>query len=419
MIDPAGGRDELVDVLLEEGIVARIGPGLSASEVETLDASGLVVAPGLIDIHTHLREPGREDEETIATATRAGAAGGFTTLTAMPNTDPCADSAAVLRFLFERAESGGLVRVEAVGSISKGLEGRELAEMAELAAAGACGFSDDGQAVGNPLLMRRALEYSQLVDRPLIVHCEDTTLSQGGQMHEGYWSTLLGLPGIPAAAEERMVERDLRLAEEFGGRIHITHVSTEGSVELIRSAKARGLPVTCDATPHHLVLTDESVASYSANFKVNPPLRSSENVTALRAGLADGTVDVIATDHAPHAVQEKECEFDLAPPGVIGLETALAVCLTELVPEVLDLNSLLGRLTSAPAGVLGLDRGRLQEGAPADLLVFDPGAEWQVEREQFHSKSKNSPFLGRTLRGRVIHTLVGGRTMVREGALCL
>ena len=417
LIDPRTNLDQAGDILVVDGLIAQVGGKIPVNGARKLDASGLTVAPGLVDLHTHLREPGREDEETVASGTRAAAAGGFTTVTAMANTDPPADNASVIRYLREKAGAEGAVRVEALGAITKGLAGKELAPLAELAGAGARGFSDDGRGVARSDVMRRAFEYARLWDLPLILHCEDADLSSGGQMNEGYWSTFLGLAGMPAAAEEIMIERDLRLAERYGGKVHITHVSTAESVELIRSAKERGVAVTCDVTPHHVTLSEETVAGYDTNFKMNPPLRRREDVDALRRGLADGTIDAVATDHAPHAVQEKEREFGLAPFGVVGLETALGVCLTELVPEVLSLGELLSRLSLHPSEILGLGRGALEPGKPGDVLVFDPDASWTVDPGLFRSLSRNTAFSGRSLRGKVIHTVVGGRAIVEEGEI--
>lgn len=421
VIDPANGIDRIADVLIEDGRIASIGEHAGAGE--TIDASGLVVCSGFVDIHTHLREPGFEHKETIESGTQAAARGGFTTVCAMPNTDPPCDSAGAVEFVLRRAAETGLVRVLPIGCVTKRREGKALAELAELAQAGAVAFSDDGSPVADAGLMRRALEYAGMLATPVIDHCEDSALAQGGVMHEGWVSTRLGLRGIPSAAEETMVARDIALAAETGSHVHLAHVSTAGSVELIRQAKAREVPVTAEVTPHHLALTHEAVLTgpaeslttlaYDTNAKVNPPLRSPEDVAACVAGLLDGTIDCIATDHAPHAIQDKLCEFDAAAFGISGLETALALCLTAL-----DIETAIQLLTVAPVHALGLDRrieglGTLSPGAPADVALIDPAAEWTVEPELLASKGKNTPLAGRTLRGRVTATVYAGKVVWR------
>ncbi len=388
-------------VLAGEGGVDRV-----------FDAGGLVVCPGFIDMHVHLREPGREDAETIATGTAAAAKGGFTSICCMPNTAPPNDSQSVTEFIRDRARQAGLVSVYPIGAISKGLKGEELAEIAELARAGCVAVSDDGRPVMNAALMRRALEYTSMFGLPVIAHEEDLHLAEGGVMHEGRVSTELGLKGIPPEAEAVMVARDILLAEQAGGRLHIAHVSTAAAVRLIREAKARGVAITGEATPHHFTLTDEAVRGFSPNAKMNPPLRSAEDVKAIQDALADGTLEVIATDHAPHTVQEKEQEFDAAPFGIVGLETALGLIISRLVlPGVLTLPQAIAALTLHPARVLGLPTGRLTPGTDADITIIDPAKTWTVDVTQFASRSHNSPFHGWTLTGEVVATLVRGRVV--------
>lgn len=425
VIDPSVGRDETLDVLISDGKIESIGKDVSV-KAKVIDAEGLIVSPGLLDMHVHLREPGREDEETIASGTRAACKGGFTSIVCMANTSPPADNASVIDLIKSKARAEGVIRVYPVGAVTKSLRGEELSEMAELAAAGAVAFSDDGHPVMNARVMRRALEYSRMLNRVVIVHAEDGNLSSGGQMHEGIYSTLLGLKGIPSAAEEAIVARDILLAELTGARIHFAHVSTMGSVEMIKTARRKGLPVTCEATPHHLTLTDQSLASFNTNYKVNPPLRSTEDVEALRKGLAEGIIDAIATDHAPHARQEKELEFEYAPFGVIGLETALSVGISELVEKgVISLPELIAKMSWNPCQILGLSGGTLKEGSPADLIVLDINAQVEVKHEsnsdpksdvdKSFSKSTNSPYFGWKLRGKVVHTVVDGNLIMSEG----
>ncbi|MEW6106753.1 MAG: dihydroorotase, partial [Bacillota bacterium] len=381
------------------------------------DVRGKVVLPGLIDMHVHLREPGREDEETIETGTLAAARGGFVAVACMPNTDPPLDTGAAVRFVLSRARETGHVRVLPVGAITRGLGGTELAEIGELRRAGAVAISDDGRPVTNATVMRHAMEYASMFDMPVISHAEDVELSAGGAINEGYWSTRLGLPGIPAAAEETMVARDIFLAELTGARLHIAHVSTAGSVELIRRAKEKGILVTCEATPHHFTLTDEAVAGYDTNTKVNPPLRTQRAVEAVRQGLADGTIDVIASDHAPHTAEEKEVEYELAAFGMIGLETSLALAVTELVrPGILTLGQLVERMSYGPARTLGLDWPGIVPGAEANITVLDPDASFVVDPAGFASRSRNTPFSGRRLFGKVVATVVEGRLAYGAGA---
>jgi len=416
VIDPANGLDGTADVLLDDGRVAAVGPRLSGDGAEVLDAAGCVVAPGLVDVHVHLREPGREDVETIATGARAAVAGGFTSVCAMPNTDPVTDNQAAVGFIVSQARKAGTARVYPIGAVSLGSRGEQLAEFGELVGAGAVAVSDDGRPVATAHLMRTALEYALTFGIPVIDHCEDTSLSAGGAMHEGLVSTRLGLKGIPRAAEDVIVARDIELAALTGGHVHLAHCSTAGAVALVREAKARGVRVTAEATPHHLALTDRACEGYDTHAKMNPPLRESADVAALRAGLADGTVDCIATDHAPHPYDAKEQEFDNAPFGVVGLETALGVALTDLVGGgALTLPALVRCLTSRPAEIAHLPAGTLSPGAAADVVVFDPAAEWTVDPARFFSKSRNTPFAGRRLKGVVRWTVVGGRIVHRRG----
>jgi len=418
VIDPSQGHDGVADVLLADGRVAGLGAALSAPDgAEVVDARGKVVAPGLIDLHVHLREPGREDVETVATGARAAAAGGFTAVCPMPNTDPVTDNQAAVGFIVKQAQAAGAARVYPIGAISLGQKGQQLSEFGELVGAGAVAVSDDGHPVTSSHLLRMALSYARTFDIPVADHCEDPTLKANGVMHEGLVSTRLGLRGIPAAAEEIMVARNLLLAELTGGHIHLCHMSTRGSVELIRRAKEKGVRVTAEVTPHHLTLTDEACEGYDTNAKMNPPLRQAADVAALRAGLKDGTIDVIATDHAPHHYDAKEREFDDAPFGIVGLETALGLGLTELVRGgALTLPELIDRMSTAPARVFHLPGGSLQRGAPGDVVVVDPDASWRVDPAAFYSKSRNTPFGGRDLNGRVLRTFVGGLTVFRGDA---
>ncbi len=413
VIDPSQGLDTVADVVVIEGRIAGVGRGLGAPDgAEIVDARGAVLAPGLIDLHVHLREPGREDVETVATGARAAAAGGFTAVCAMPNTDPVTDNQAAVGFIVKQAAAAGAARVYPIGAISLGQQGKQLAEFGELVGAGAVAVSDDGKPVVSSHLMRMALAYARTFDIPVADHCEDPTLAANGVMHEGVVSTRLGLRGIPAAAEAIMVARDLMLAELTGGHIHLCHISTRQSVELIRRAKDRGLRVSAEVTPHHLTLTHEACEGYNTNAKMNPPLREPEDVEALRQALKEGVIDVIATDHAPHHYDAKEREFDDAPFGIVGLETALGLGLSELVGTgLLSLPELIERMSTAPARVFHLPGGTLRPGSPADLVLFDPGTRWQVDPSRFFSKSRNTPFAGRELAGRVMRTVVGGCTV--------
>lgn len=422
ILDPARGLDARADLLVEDGCIAHIGPSIGAEGAREIDAAGRVVAPGFVDIHTHLRDPGFEYKEDIASGTLAAARGGFTTVCAMPNTQPPLDSRATVEYVLRQAAARGAVRVLPIGCVSRGRAGHELAEMGDLAGAGCIAFSDDGAPVADATLMRRALEYAGAFGLPVIDHCEEPSLSAGAVMHEGWVSTRLGLRGAPAAAEASMVARDIALAEATGGRLHIAHASTRAAVEAIRRAKARHVRVTAEVTPHHLTLTHEAVAFgvaggdellYDTNAKVNPPLRTQDDVDACVEGLIDGTIDCIATDHAPHAVVEKLCEFDDAAFGISGLETAFALCMRLVHRGQVELPVLLERLTAGPACALGLDDhlpaiGTLAEGRPADVVVLDPDEEWTVEPERFVSKGQNTPLGGLKLRGSVVATIAAG-----------
>lgn len=413
VIDPGSGVDGKLDVLLAEGKVARVGKKLDAPEgADVRDVSGLVVAPGLVDVHVHLREPGGEHKETIASGARAAAVGGFTSICAMPNTDPPIDDPAAVGYVVAQGRRAAAARVYPVGAVSVGMKGERLTLVGEMVDAGAVGISDDGLPVHDSGLMRLALEYASTFGIPVADHCEDRALSRGGSMHEGIVSTRLGITGIPAAAENVMIARDMFLAELTGGRVHIQHVSTRNGVEIIRAAKARGVAVTAEATPHHFTLTHEAVQGYRTEAKVNPPLRTAEDREAVRAGVGDGTLDCIATDHAPHHYDEKEQAFEDAPFGLVGLETALGLGITELVGGgVIDLATLIDRMSTAPARAFDLPAGTLGEGAAGDVVVFDPEEEWEVDPSRFVSRSRNTPFAGRKLKGRVRMTVVGGRVV--------
>ncbi|MEM9748674.1 MAG: dihydroorotase [Actinomycetota bacterium] len=412
IVDQNGTRTG--DVRIAGGLIA--GPGESD---ETIDATGLVVSPGFVDLHTHLREPGKEEAETIETGSRAAAKGGYTAVVAMPNTDPTQDCVEVVDFVRRQGQRAGLCDVHPSGSITVGRAGEQLTPFAELAAVGVRLFTDDGNGVQDAQLMRRAFEYAGQLGVTLAQHCEVETLTKGAVMHEGHCCSKLGLPGWPSLAEELMVHRDIELVRLTGAPAHLLHLSTAGSVDLVRKAKADGLPITAEATPHHVSLTDELLASYSALYKVNPPLRTMDDVHAVREGLADGTIDAIATDHAPHAPETKEEPLDQAPPGMLGLETALGVCLAHLDMPLADV---VAALSWKPAAIARLDdrHGRpIAEGEPANLTVFDPSEEWEVVPAHLASKSRNTPFIGITLRGRVRHTMLDGRMTVRDGKATL
>lgn len=417
VIDPASGMDQLADVLIQDGKVMGIDRNISIDEGEMLDASGKLVCPGFIDIHVHLREPGFEYKEDIATGTRAAAAGGFATICCMPNTDPVIDNAAVTSFVRERSRKAGVVNVLPIGAVTRRQEGNELAEIAEMVAAGCVAISDDGRPVMRADIMRYALEYSKMFQIPVMSHCEDLHLSKGGQMHEGFFSTIYGLKGIPAEAEEVMVARDLLLAKLTGAHLHLCHVSTAGSIQMIKRAKSEGVHVTCEVTPHHLTLTDEIVGSYDTDTKVNPPLRSQEHLETLWKALKDGTIDCIATDHAPHHFESKDCEYELAASGISGLETAVPVVMSLVHKGILDLKTMVEKMSLGPARVLGLDRGRLEVGAIADLTIIDPEAVRTVDPAKFYSQGKNTPFKGLEYKGWLYATIVAGKIVARDGII--
>jgi dihydroorotase len=413
VVDPSRGVNETGDLLISNGRVESVGKRLgSVADADIIDCTGLVVSPGFIDVHCHLREPGREDVETIATGARAAAAGGFTAVCAMPNTDPVTDNQAAVGFIVRQAQRAEAARVHVIGAISVGQRGETLAEFGEMVAAGAVAVSDDGKPVVSAQLMRTALEYARTFAIPVIDHCEEPTLSRGGSMNEGVVSAKLGLQGIPSEAEEIMVIRDILLARRTGGHVHLAHMSTHGSVELIRWGKERGINVTAEVCPHHISLTEERVGLYDTNARMNPPLRTARDVESLREAVKDGTIDMIATDHAPHHYDEKEREFADAPNGIIGLETALAVSVTNLVESGhIDYGTLVDKMSCAPARLFGLPGGSLARGSVADVTVFDPKAKWRVEPGEFLSKGRNTPYAGMTLTGRAIVTIVGGRVV--------
>ena len=415
IIDPSRNMDQTGDLLIEDGLVKALTDRASTDGAEVFDAAGLIVAPGFIDLHVHLREPGQEYKETIASGVESAVAGGFTSVCAMPNTSPVNDNASVTRYVIEKAREAGLAEVYPVGAITRGSKGEELSEMGEMKEAGAVAVSDDGRPVMNAQVMRHAMEYARDHGLVVIDHCQDLHLSAGGVMHEGRYSTLLGLKGISRAAEESHVARDILLAELTGARVHIAHISTALAVEMVRAAKRRGLPVTCEATPHHLALTDESVATFDTNTKMNPPLRSETDRAALIEAARDGTIDALATDHAPHHADEKMLEYDCAPFGIVGLETALGVVLTELYhARSIPLARIVEMLTAGPARAFSLRRGALVEGAVANITAFDPDREWTVDPRSFRSKSRNTPFAGWRLRGKVVATFVRGKAVFRD-----
>lgn len=433
IVDPAQGVDMVGDLLLSEGKIAGMEKSIaSTSGARVIDAVGMVVSPGFIDLHSHLRDPGLEYKETIASGTRAAAKGGFTTVCAMPNTEPTMHTRATVEYVLEKARTEGAVRVLPIGCVTKGSLGKELSEMAELAEAGCIGFSDDGHPVADSNIMRQALSYASGLGLPIINHCETPDLFRGGHMNEGWVSNRLGVQGAPNTAEETMVARDISLAQLTGGHVHLAHISTAGTLDLVRRAKDAGIRVTCEVTPHHLTLTDESVMggqggspfaplgedAYDTYAKVNPPLRARPDMTAMAEGLADGTIDIIATDHAPHGRVEKLSTFEEAAMGISVLETALGSALSLVHDGQVGLPLVIEKLTTAPASLLGRsDIGSLRPGSEADVTIFDPDAEWVVDTEEFVSKGKNSPLHGARLRGRVVATLVGGEVVYEDGRL--
>lgn len=417
IVDP-GRFVGIGEVLIDRGRIAAVGPRISAlADCTTIQAHGRLVLPGFVDLHVHFREPGYEYKETIQSGSAAAVAGGFTTVCCMPNTNPVNDNQAVTEFILERARQAGLANVFPVGAITKGSEGKELAEIGDLYRSGCVAISDDGKPVMNSLVMRRAMEYALAFDLTVVDHCEDLHLAEGGCMNEGLVSTELGLPGIPAAAEDVMVARNLSLSELTGARLHLAHISTAGSVRLVREAKNRGIRVTAEACPHHFLLTEELVRGYNTHAKMNPPLRTWDDVHAIKEGLRDGTIDAIATDHAPHAAQEKQQDFTEAPFGVVGLETAFALTMGLVEDGVLSLEQAVQKLTSAPAAAFGLKKGTLAVGADADVVIVDHDEQWEVDPARFRSKSRNTPFAGWKVKGRVKTTIVGGQVVFEAGPL--
>ena len=418
IIEPTKGIDTVADILIVDGIIEKIASRIhSGKSVQEFELDGKLVAPGFIDMHVHLREPGFEHKETIETGLAAAASGGFTAVCCMPNTNPPIDEASVVKFIKDQSKKthGGLVDVYPVAAATKGREGKELSPMMELAEAGAVAFSDDGSPIENPELMRRAMEYADMLGKIIIQHSEDRSLTKGGVMNEGFVSTSLGLPPIPAVAEEIMIERDIRLAEYLKIRYHAAHISTVGSVEIIRNAKKKNLPITCEVTPHHFTLTDEAVRSFNTNTKMNPPLRTEEDITAIKDGLKDGTIDVIATDHAPHSFDEKEVEFLAAPFGIVGLETVIGLAITQLVvPKFLSISQLIEKMSVNPRKILNLPVIKIEKGEKANITIIDMDKRWDVNTNEFKSKAKNSPFNGWTLKGKAVLTMVDGRIVFNQ-----
>jgi dihydroorotase len=413
LVDPAAGRDEEIDLLIRDGVIERMGANLAVHDAQSYDLKGKVIAPGFIDMHVHLREPGFEYKETILTGAAAAAAGGFTAVCCMPNTEPAIDDESVVRYIQSKAKSAlnGLVDVYPVAAVTKGRRGEQLAPLAELSDAGAVAFSDDGAPVYDAEIMRRAMEYAAMFGKPVIQHAQEMSMTKGGVMNEGSVSTALGLPGMPSLAEDIMVSRDIQICRYTRGQYHVAHLSTAGAVDLVRRGKGEGVNVTCEVTPHHFTLTDEAVRGYNTNTKMNPPLRTSSDVEAVRKGLRDGTIDVIATDHAPHSFDEKEVEFQFAPFGIVGLETAIGIIVTELVQSgVLTLAQMIEKLSVNPRRILHLPSIVVAEGEAANLTIFDPAAEWIVDPPSLKSRSKNTPFGGRKLIGKPIGVLNNGQS---------
>lgn len=414
VVDPVNKIDGECDVLIEDGKIKAVSKNMKENGADIIDAKGKIVVPGLIDMHTHLREPGREDEETFLTASRAAAKGGFTSITAMPNTMPPCDNQGVVGFIASEGKRIGLTNIYVVGTITKGRKGEELSEIGELKSAGVVALSDDGDSVDNSEIMRRAFEYAIMFNLPIIAHCEDKLLSKDGVMNEGFVSTLLGLKGRPAISESTRVARELELCAMTRGRLHVAHVSTKRSIELIRDAKKRGISVTCETCPHYFTLTDEAVKLFDTNTKMNPPLRARDDLDAIKEALKDGTIDCIATDHAPHTEDEKDTDFDQAPFGIIGLETALSLAVMELVDtKILSWTDIVKKMSVNPSSILGIEKGSLSVGADADITVIDPGKKWEVKKESLQSKSKNTPFLGMQLKGMAIITIRDGEIVYK------
>jgi len=420
IIDPTQNYNQVADLLIENGLVSKIGENLSTTGAEVFDAQGLVIAPGFVDMHVHLREPGLEAKEDIASGTKAAAAGGFTTIACMPNTKPVVDQAIIVSGILHRAQLEGVVNVKVIGALSKGQQGKELAEIGDMILSGAVAISDDGSSLDNNRLFKIGLEYTSMFGCPVISHAEDESLVDEGVMHEGAVSAMLGMKGRPSVAEDIAVARDIMLAEYTDSQLHIAHVSSKGAVELIRQAKKRGVKVTAEATPHHLTLTDEAVKTFNTAAKVNPPLRSADHVAALLEGLKDGTLDAIATDHAPHAFEEKDIEFRQAPPGFAGLETALGVILTELYHTgKFTLVEIIEKMSTAPASILNIEAGSLKAGAPADIAIIDTELEWTVDSSAFYTKGKHTPFDKKILKGKAVATIVSGKFVMRKGKVCI
>lgn len=419
IVDPSQNIDAVMDLLIEDGIVKAMEKEISESADEIFDAAGLVVTPGLVDVHTHLREPGLEAKEDIVSGTKAAAAGGVTTIACMPNTKPVVDSSILVSGIKDRAVREGYVNVEVIGAITKGLEGKELAEMGDMAQKGAMAFSDDGHYVSSTRIFTLAAEYISAFDKILISHSIDPELGSDGYMHEGVVSARIGVPGIPALAEDVAVARDILVAEYTGAHVHVAHVASKGAIELIRQAKKRGIPVTCEATVHHLTLTDEACADYNTATRVSPPLRSMDHVEAIRAALKDGTVDAIVTDHAPHAPEEKDVEFRYAPCGFCGLETSLGVILTELYhTQLFTINEIIGKMSTEPANIFSLNAGSLKVGKPADVAIIDINKEWVVDSMKFYTRGKLTPFEGKACKGKAVATMVAGKFVMRDGVVC-
>lgn len=418
VIDPVNNIDGVMDIFIDKGFISEVGNDLELDGLgmEVIDAEGKYVTPGLVDMHCHLRDPGQEYKEDIETGTKSAAAGGITSVACMPNTKPVADSEAVLTYIKTKAKEVGYVNVFPIGAISKGLEGKELAEIGEMKFAGAVAVSDDGRPVTDSGLMRRAMEYADMFDMTVISHCEDIPLANEGHMNEGPTATVMGLRGISRAAEEVMVSRDIIIAESTGTAIHIAHVSTRGSVELVRQAKKRGVRVTCETCPHYFTLTEKAVEGFNTNAKMNPPLRTDDDVEAIKEGLADGTIDCIVTDHAPHHIDEKQCEFALANNGIVGFETSLGLGIKYLVkPGVLTMSELIRKMALNPSAILGISKGTLSEGKAADVIIFDAEKEWTVDITKLHSKSKNSPYDGFKIFGKPEYVIVGGDIVINQG----
>lgn len=420
VVDPVNNIDKVTDIFIDKGVIAEVGADseLEGLEMEVIDASGKIVSPGLVDMHVHLRDPGQEYKEDIETGTKSAAFGGVTSVACMPNTKPVVDNEALVTYIKSKAKETGYVNVYPIGAISKGLQGKELAEIGEMKFSGAVAISDDGRPVVDSGLMRRAMEYADMFDMTVISHCEDLGLANDGYMNEGPTATAMGLRGISRASEEVMVSRDILIAEATGTAIHIAHVSTRGSVELVRQAKKRGVRVTCETCPHYFTLTEKAVEGFNTNAKMNPPLRTDDDVEAIKEGLADGTIDCIVTDHAPHHIDEKQCEFALAYNGIIGLETSLGLSLKYLVKTgVLTITELIEKMAVNPSKILGISKGSLAEGKIADVIIFDPEKEWTVDVNKLHSKSKNSPYDGWTLCGKPEYVIVNGEIIINQGIL--